>query len=414
MRDSESPARQKKRLLEGALLVVFALLCLACNKLGPPLRCESHPDGVGAWTYPWDFTGGMVIGGPLSDGAQLMVFPLIGGPLGSQLGVWDPSLRIWSTQPLTGVDELSVDPVGDLRAAPGYVLSWGLHEVTPSDAPNGTLYVWSKKIALLDRANAHWSEFEPPVAFRRRYMADGFWTGSEFLVWGGQMADERVEERGYEPDSVVRNLYDGVFFNPVEKTWRMMPPMRPDSEHVFKDDEHQDLVKGVWTDAGFFVWGLDADAKKPYGALYLANEDRWTELETKGGPPGRTWSHQLVADGDDVYLFNGETKGGRGPYRDLWRYSLSKESWTEIDVPRAADLQMGAMVEGRLVFAGYCPSSMLYQPTRDEWEFISSEGTPNYEQLGHSSHLAVAGASLAFSVTGRHLSPEQMVLLELE
>jgi len=120
------------------------------------------------------------------------------------------------------------------------------------------------------------------------------------------------------------------------------------------------------------VWGRGKGGTEVIG-LFPRGGSEWIIPKSAKSPPLRA-GHSLVQGDGYVYLFGGWS--GK-LYRDLWRFSLDTLEWSEIEVPRYADVSVsGAWLSGKLVFVGRCPSSVLYDPQTNTWEKLTSELAP--------------------------------------
>lgn len=246
-----------------------------------------------------------------------------------------------------------------------------------------------RRLILLNRTGDTWRIFDPPAEYGDRGATSLYWTGSEFLLWGGVRDDATFV---YEDDTLIANLADGALFDPVTETWRMAAPARPPVEFLYGDGDARHQLADVWTPDGFLVWGTNADETAPFLAVYSPDDDVWTELEATNSPPLRV-RHELVYGDGHVYLFSGDAPElGRGQgsgqaFWDLWRLDLDTLEWQEITVPVFVDLyhpQTGvppspsaAWVNGQLLASGsVCTGVAIYDPGSDSWTRSTIDGGP--------------------------------------
>ncbi len=98
------------------------------------------------------------------------------------------------------------------------------------------------------------------------------------------------------------------------------------------------------------------------------NAGTWTELTPNSSPPGRLWSSVNYIGEDRLIVFGGNGAGqgsSSGVLDDLWEFSLSDNSWTQLNIdngPSARDGHCGIFLPCQqqiLVFAGSNSSGTL-------------------------------------------------------
>jgi|GEM_PF-1427694 len=376
------------RLRRWAPLLALGCFPTACEPGWPipgvPVDCDAYSGArVGSWRsvpYP----DGVLID---SAGAGTNEFFLLGGHycfycqgnwLESGETDWTSTTfddeEVWST--------LSDPTPANVVITDDFI---GTSDITNHDRDEEQL----RRFVLLDRSGTTWKLFDPPAEYGNRGATSLYWTGSEFLLWGGVRDDADVLP---DDDTFVENLADGALFDPVNETWRMAPAARPPVGFRNGDGDARFQLASTWTPDGLLVWGTNADETAPFLALYSPSDDQWTELEATGSPPLRV-RHELVYGDGHVYLFSGDQPElARGPGRDeafwdMWRLDIAKLEWQEITVPTFVDLyhpQTGvpprpsaAWVDGTLLVSGsVCTGVAIYDPETDSWTRSSIEGGP--------------------------------------
>jgi hypothetical protein len=144
--------------------------------------------------------------------------------------------------------------------------------------------------AAFDLANGTWRVIAPsPLSARRQSPA--VWTGTEMIVWGGFIGDDR-------------RIHDGAAYNPTNDTWRMLPPL------PFRLEAGIRIVSMVWTGSEAVISG-DMGA-----AAYDPDTDSWRRLTD-----------------EDVFgdpLWTGDSIIWRSP-ESLTRYDAAADTWTVVD-----------------------------------------------------------------------------------
>lgn len=157
------------------------------------------------------------------------------------------------------------------------------------------------RLLLWERGSDFWREFDPPLEYGSRIEISLFWTGAEFLLWGGY----RVDVLFFEDDTAITTLADGALFDPLTQTWRMAAAARPPVEFLYGEGDARYQLADEWTPDGLLVWGTNPDETAPFLAIYSPDDDAWTELEATNSPPLRV-RHELVYGDGHVYLLSGD------------------------------------------------------------------------------------------------------------
>lgn len=140
-----------------------------------------------------------------------------------------------------------------------------------------------------------------PIAGRVGHAA--VWTGDEMLIWGGMVGG----------DPAIGVAADGAAYDPVARSWRMLPPapLAPRSD-----------AAAVWTGDAMVVWGgSDADGLPlPDGAAYHPAEDAWELLPAAPIPQSFP---ELIWTGRQLVLLEAAPLSGLA-------YDPSARAWTTI------------------------------------------------------------------------------------
>ena len=207
----------------------------------------------------------------------------------------------------------------------------------------------------------------PPPERRERHTA--IWTGSEMIVWGGQLGSTHYR--------------NGSRFDPVTDTWQSIsdvgaPSVR--SEHT-----------AVWTGTEMIVWGGSRNSGvRNDGARYDPLTDSWQPLSA--GPAARR-EHTAVWTGSEMIVWGGGT--GSGTVRSGGRYDPSTDSWQATSTgafcpaPRFEHTAVWTgsqmVVWGGIGGATWLQTGGRYDPGTDTWQSVSVTGAP----ASRSEHTAV-------------------------
>ncbi len=324
---------------------VLLWLIAACGRTNEPvLQCEAAPEGQGDWSV-------VDVPSPLdhSDDAASDLTTLLyvdAECTRCVVGQLDPLAAEWT---LRSADLAFMKGRSFAAASVGYIFTGR---------------------ALFNRNQGTWIEIEVPVEMR--VSRTSYWTGREFIMWGGsQTATGTIR---LEPDTSMVAYYDGALLDPEALEWRAVPPARPQAQYLWR--EGGPSLASIWTSSGLFVWGTNPERDGNWGAIFDVDSLQWTELDASGAlPPVRT-EHQLLTVAGDVYLFGGKSADGETSRR-VFRYQLEEGVWSEVQVPRWADPRTGAVVDGKLVFLGECDNGARYDPATDSWDALAGGGPPS-------------------------------------
>jgi hypothetical protein len=152
------------------------------------------------------------------------------------------------------------------------------------------------------------------------------WTGTEMIVWGGEVA---VAD---DPAGVTAT---GARYDPVAKKWTATSMTNaPAARHSHS---------AVWTGTKMIVWGgYGKSAYDTTGGAYDPATDTWTALSNTGVPEPRT-QHRAVWTGTEMLLWGG-VKGG--PLSTGGRYDPVADAWTAMPAGPSARFGHSAVWTG--------------------------------------------------------------------
>ena len=209
-----------------------------------------------------------------------------------------------------------------------------------------------------------WHTLDPGPLVPREGAATA-WTGTEFVVWGGN--DLGVQ--GGEAHN------DGAAYDPATRTWRMMAPAPLPGGRATM----------AWTDEELLVWVVEDDvgsgtgpqAVRWPGAAWNPETDTWRELAS--APRGRIeFTDSPSADREVIWT------GGLAIAPGLnAAYDPSADAWTELPERPSGTSVSDAVWDGeRLVLlAGgngpLVPVSLAFSPTSGRWTELVVPEWPN-------------------------------------
>jgi N-acetylneuraminic acid mutarotase len=199
------------------------------------------------------------------------------------------------------------------------------------------------------------------------------WTGTEMLVWGGTTGN--IDFRS------------GSRYNPASNTWTAIPTTNaPSARH----DE-----SSVWTGSELIVWGGQDQALTPFndGGRYNPATNTWTPTSLGANVPDARYAHSAAWSGSEMLVWGGADING--VLATGGRYTPTTDSWaatsTGANLPAARRSHTGVWTGTAMTVWGGFDGSELntgarYNPGTDSWSPTStSPDVPTARQ----SHTAV-------------------------
>ena len=222
----------------------------------PVVSGAVYDPAADTWTAMQDASVGRVAPVAVWTGSHVLLWGGSDGA-GGQLKsgeLYDPNANTWQ----------SMDPTGAPATNIGMGYAWaetnGLLAFGGSDGTKCSLSLFQYQLPPTD----HWVKLKDinPAGFSARQDAFVVWADNKLLIWGGR--DFSKVPQG-----------NGVLFDPVPKTWTVMPSI-PVGAHA----RAQVAYESGWTgSAGALVWffgGLgDADVVEQGGLAFDASKSQW-------------------------------------------------------------------------------------------------------------------------------------------
>jgi len=189
------------------------------------------------------------------------------------------------------------------------MIVWGGHN---SEGPTFPHFQYLTENGRYDPALDTWSSVSTVGAPREREEHTATWTGTEMIVWGGNL--------GWCPDIGCLYANLGGRYDPVTDTWRPMSTDGAPSPRRFHT--------AIWTGSELIIWGgVNYDFTTPLynGARYDPATDTWSPLSGLNAPSARG-SHSAVFDGQRMIVWGGRSDGAISvldgaiydPVSDVW------------------------------------------------------------------------------------------------
>jgi hypothetical protein len=197
------------------------------------------------------------------------------------------------------------------------------------------------------------------------------WTGSEMIVWGGEL--------------IGTKLNTGGRYSPSTDSWTPTPT---DTNTPIARHTHT----AVWTGEKMIVWGGQVEAA-PYktntGGSYDVALDSWTPTSTGGSVPSSRSAHTAVWTGTEMIVWGGYTNtGGRyNPVTDLWTPTSTGANAPSGVAGHSAVWTGSEMTVwgGRIGSGDFVNSGGSYNPTSDSWRPTSVGANVPTARSGHTA-----------------------------
>src|SRR5690606_18355807 len=232
------------------------------------------------------------------------------------------------------------------------------------------------------------------------------WLGSEMLVWGIAM------------NSDGKCVHRAALFDPGARTWRAMPfedsPFTSSwSPVATAAGEQCPSARGplVWTGRELIVWAYDvADRSRIHAGLYNPEEDSWRPLNLEGGPFPR-YDAFAAWTGSEMLVWGGSVRsGGQDPGYVVTGalYDPDTEVWRPISAMNAPS---GAYAARWGVWTGHdllvrpgesgCPVGARYNLETDTWSAMARSPSEFYRR-DTTTVLWAGSAMLIWGGSGHH------------
>lgn len=298
--------------------------------------------------------------------------------IGSAAGQTNTDAWLWTSRGLTAAP----------AARTGVTAIWTGSQMLIWGGQLGGSSVWLTNGFRYNVASDSWSPMSLSNSPAPRYLHSAIWTGREMIIWGGVDA-----VRGG-----LACLNNGAGYDPVSDTWHPLTTVgapRPRLQHT-----------AVWTGKDMVVWGgNNYDQAFNDGGRYDPSSDTWKPLSTAGAPTAR-YSLTAVWTGQEMLVWGGNYLTVSGAYdfklvypSDMGRYNPNTDSWitnTPGGFPTLrADFSAVWDGAGMIVWGGYDGNTYgartslnnggRFNPLNGTWTLMSTNQAPS----GRDQHLAV-------------------------
>ncbi|MEN9980203.1 MAG: hypothetical protein ABIK38_07710 [candidate division WOR-3 bacterium] len=212
----------------------------------------------------------------------------------------------------------------------------------------------------------YWGDISTINAPAGRYWHTAVWTGTEMIIWGGNLGGTTSTDTGAR-------------YDPVNDSWTPTTTTNAPSARY----DHT----AVWADGGvnqMIVWGGNSGSGAlDTGGRYDPSTDSWTATTTSGAPSARYW-HTGIWTGSEMIIWGGLS--GNNPTNTGGRYNPITHSWVATKVKGApvARSRHTAVWTGSemIIWGGRTDSGEVntggrYNPSSDKWTATSKVNAPS-------------------------------------
>jgi dockerin type I repeat protein len=226
------------------------------------------------------------------------------------------------------------------------------------------------------------------------------WTGTEMILWGGDIPGAYVDTGGR--------------YNPGTDSWT--------STNIANAPRERINHMAIWTGSEMIVWGglfYDPDNTPHYvntGGRYNPNTDSWTATSITNAPDGRD-SHTAIWTGNEMIVWGGEIANSQW-VNTGGRYNVATDSWaatSTINVPSARASHTAVWTGSEMiVWGGYTFSSQTntggrYNPGVNTWTATNTGDAPStryaHTAVWTGSEMIVWGGYAPFQNSGASYKP---------
>lgn len=288
-------------------------------------------------------------------GSKMIIW---GGYWGSPLntgGVYSPSSDSWVATTTTGA------PAG----RDSHTAVWTGHEMIVWGGFNAYVEGFMKSGGRYNPETDSWAltttTSETPTP---RMYHTAIWTGSEMIIWGGQV-------------NMGNYIGNGAKFSPDSNTWRAVSPGTAIPAPEFG-------YGAVWTGAEMLVWGGSASKDQTPGGRYDPATDTWTAMDVPTDISAARHGFSSVWTGSEMIVWGGygssgclNTGGKYDPYTDSW-ISMGVNASTPAARANQTAVWTGSemILWGGVDSAGDLPLGARYNPGNDTWREVATNNSP--------------------------------------
>ena len=177
------------------------------------------------------------------------------------------------------------------------------------------------------------------------------------------------------------------------------------------------LASLVYTGSKNMILFGGANDVSPYNDLweYSISSNSWTQLTPSGNPPSARWSHVAVYTLANNMLVFGGYSPSIGYLNDLWEYSVSSNSWIQLNpsgnipIGRSGCSIIYTNSNTFIIFGGFNFSSFFndlwqYDISNNSWTLLNPSGNLPVARNGHNAVYTKSNNMFMFGGTIQNAS----------
>lgn len=261
------------------------------------------------------------------------------------------------------------------------MIVWGGQTTNTSGTPATTLATGGIYTPATDTWSAMAPNGIPPMADGRN-RAQAFWTGTDLLIWGGNVIPQTLGSSFPGGGGV------GKRYHLASNTWSDMAMNLTEMANGMN-------WSGVWTGSAMILWSgqTQGDSSQPAAGIYRPAADTWQTLPRIPGDPALpTTGFSTVWTGTEMILWGGVD--GMGNYSNAgYRFDPVTTIWTAMPTTGAPAARAGhyaVSLGGKMVVWGgqsvssgmppvvtsYYSDGGIYDPVANTWQSIAATDAP--------------------------------------
>lgn len=236
------------------------------------------------------------------------------------------------------------------------------------------MIVWGGNIAgasntgeIFDPVANSWSSVSTANAPVARNYHVAVWTGSKMIVWGGTNGSNV-------------QLDTGGIYDPGTNTWTAT------STGTVAPREFVEVIASAWTGSKMIIWGRQSGTTTMNGGSYDPSTNTWTTLPTSNAPAFRgsyqaVWAaSKLIVWGGYDGLANLELTSGAfyDPGTDSWTATSTNNVPTGRHLFKAVSIGDKMMIWGGVANGTQLYSGAIYDPTNQTWTDTATNSLVTY------------------------------------
>jgi hypothetical protein len=246
---------------------------------------------------------------------------IVWGGHASQGKSYDGDNTGYRFNPKTGTWKKISDPPMEFSGRYGHSAVWTGKEmlIFGGQSWNVGIYTTLNSGALYNPATDSWKIISKVNAPSPRENALSVWTGSKFILWGGDSKFGSAENN-------YAYFYDGFAYEPITDQWNKI------LDNSILDNTSTD-GSAVWTGKEMIIWNSKKNGSAYAGSRYNPMTNTWLPISDPGTLYLGKYNHVAVWTGEEMIIWGGQNLK-TGDWQDSVgaRYNPTTDTWKIIPV----------------------------------------------------------------------------------